>query len=377
MSSPVPVLYLAHSLGHGGSERQMAAMARTLDCGRFAVHVATVKGGFRVADLETAGIPVVALPLRSYLGRGVTEAWRMLRTYIRGRQIAIVHAFDYATAPLAMAAARTTPGVVALSSQRFFMDSIPPKYRYLTLAAQWMAHGVVANSEAAAAHLHRRYRYPRSRIQVCRNGLDLVEFPAFPRRRVAAVADAELVVGVACVLRPEKNLGQLLEAFARVRGRSSGMRLLIVGSGPEEASLRAHAQQLSLSEVCRFVPSTPDVAAELRSIDIFVHPSLSEALPNAVMEAMASGCAVIASRVGGCPELIEHGVHGLLVKPGDLDHLVVELSALIDNPVLRGKLAAAGAARMRREFSLETSARRLQQIYEGYLARVGKATESR
>ncbi|MGO9897107.1 MAG: glycosyltransferase [Bryobacteraceae bacterium] len=368
MSRPVPVLYLIHLLGHGGSERQMAAMARTLDRGRFAAHVATVKGGFRVAELEAAGIPVTDLPLRSYLGRGVMPAWRKLRAYIREHNIAIVHAFDYSVAPLGVAVARTMSGVVALSSQRFLMDSVPLKYRYLTLAAHWMAHGVVANSEAAAACL-KRYYYPASRIQVCHNGLDPADFPALPRQRVPELADADLVVGVVCVLRPEKNLGQLLEAFARVRGRSARMRLLIVGSGPEEARLRSLAQSLSLSEVCRFLPSTPDVAPTLRSIDIFVHPSLSEGLPNAVMEAMASGCAVIASRVGGCPELIEHGVEGLLVKPGDLDDLSAQLGALIDDPGARAKLAAAATARMGRDFSLQASARRLEQIYEGYLAR--------
>ncbi len=368
MNRPTPVLYLAHLLGHGGSERQLVAMARTLDRGRFGAHVATVKGGFRVAELEAAGIPVVDLPLRSYVGRGVTPAWRKLRAYIREHNIAIVHAFDYSMAPLGVAAARTVPGVIALSSQRFLMDSVPPKYRYLMLAAHWMAHGVEANSEAAAACL-RRYGYPASRIRVCHNGLDPGDFPAFPRQRVPELADADLVVGVVCVLRPEKNLGQLLEAFARVRGRAARMRLLIVGSGPEEAGLRALAQRLSLSEACRFLPSTPDVAPPLRSIDIFVHPALSEGLPNAVMEAMASGCAVIASRVGGCPELIEHGVDGLLVEPGGLDDLTAQLGALIDDGAWRAKLAAAGAARIGRDFSLQASASRLERIYEGYLTR--------
>ncbi len=343
-------------------------MARTLDRGRFAVHVATVKGGFRVAELKAAGIPVMELPLRSYLGRGVTTAWRNLRAYIREHDIAIVHAFDYAVAPLGVAAARTVPGTIALSSQRFLMDSVPPKYRYLMLAAHWMAHGVVANSEAAAACLE-RYRYPASRIRICPNGLDPADFPPLPRRHITEMAGAGLVVGVVCVLRPEKNLGQLLKAFARVRGRAPGVRLLIVGSGPEEAGLRALARSLSLVEDCRFLPTTPDVAPPLRSIDIFVHPSLSEGLPNAVMEAMASGCTVIASRVGGCPELIEHGVDGLLVKPGDLDDLTNRLGALIDDPALRAKLAAAAIARIGREFSMQASARRLEQIYESYLAR--------
>lgn len=368
MSLPVPVLYLIHSLGHGGSERQMAAMARTLDRGRFAVQVATVKGGFRVAELQAAGIPVMDLPLRTYLGRGVITAWRKLRAHIREHRIAIVHAFDYAVAPLGIAVARSVPGTIALSSQRFLMDSVPPKYRYLLLAAHSIAHGVVANSQAAAACLVRGYHFPASRIQVCHNGLDPAEFPPFPRHRVPGFADAGLVVGVVCVLRPEKNLGQLLEAFARLRGRTPGMRLLMVGSGPEEARLRSLAQSLSLSEACRFLPSTPAVAALLRGIDIFVHPSLSEGLPNAVMEAMASGCAVVASRVGGCPELIEDGVDGLLVKPGDLNDLIAKLGALIDDPDLRAKLAAAATARIGREFSLHSSARRMEQIYEGYLA---------
>lgn len=368
MSRPVPVLYLIHALGHGGTERQLAAIARTLDRTRFAPHVATVKSGFRLAELEAAGIPVVDLPLRSYLGRGVTTVWRILRAYIREHKIAIVHGFDYSTALLGVAVARTVPGTIALSSQRFLMDSVPRKYRYLTLAAHWMAHGVVANSAAAAACLQ-RYRYPASRIQVCHNGLDTAEFPAMPRQRVPEVADAELVVGVVCVLRPEKNLGQLLEAFARVRVRASGMRLLIVGSGPEEGALRALAERLSVSNVCRFLPSVPHVGPQLRSIDIFVHPSLSEGLPNAVMEAMASGCAVISSRVGGCPELIDHGVDGRLVEPGDLDQLSAELGALIDDPATRAKLAAAATARISREFSLRASAGRLEQIYESYLNR--------
>jgi len=301
----------------------------------------------------------------------------MLRTYIREHGIAIVHGFDYATVPLGVAVARTVPGVIALSSQRFLMDSVPSKYRYLTLAAHWMAHGVVANSEAAAACLM-GYRYPASRIQVCHNGLDPAEFPPLPRRPVPEWADAELVVGVACVLRPEKNLGQLLEAFARVRGRVPGLRLAVVGSGPEEARLRALAQRLSLGKACLFLPSDRDVAARLRGIDIFVHPSLSEGLPNAIMEAMASGCAVIASRVGGCPELIEHGVDGLLVTPGSLDDLTAALAGLIDDPGARTKLAAAGTARIGREFSLQASARRLERIYEGYLTRAdGRETHGR
>ena len=263
MSRPVPVLYLIHSLGHGGSERQMAAMARTLDRGRFAAHVATVKGGFRVAELEAAGIPVTDLPLRSYLGRGVMPAWRKLRAYIREHNIAIVHAFDYSVAPLGVAVARTMSGVVALSSQRFLMDSVPPKYRYLMLAAHWMAHGVVANSEAAAACL-KRYHYPASRIQVCHNGLDPADFPALPRQRVPELADAGPGGGSGVRAASGEKSGPVAGGL-RPRARAAPECGADRGSGPEEARLRGLARRLSLAEACRFLPTTPDVAPPLRA----------------------------------------------------------------------------------------------------------------
>jgi glycosyltransferase involved in cell wall biosynthesis len=130
--------------------------------------------------------------------------------------------------------------------------------------------------------------------------------------------------------------------------------------------LMAKSQALGISDVCTFRPSTPDVPAVMRSIDIFVHPSQSEGLPNAVMEAMACGCAVVATRVGGCAELIEDRVTGFLTQPGDLASLTASLAAAIEEDEIRERMASAAARRMQ-DFSLVRSAARMQEIYRGFL----------
>jgi glycosyltransferase involved in cell wall biosynthesis len=370
MSRPVPVLFVIHSLGHGGSERQVAALSRALDRSRFLPHAASVIGGFRADEMRDDGIPVIELPLRSYLARDTLTVARGLREYIRAHDIGIVHAFDHGPSLFGIAVARSA-GVVALSSQRCYMDCVRPKYQALILAAHWLAHGVVVNSQALKPYLRERCKYPLSRIDVCPNGLDASVFYPRPRVRLPAVAGADLVIGSVSVLRKEKNLGLLLEAFARVRTTVAGVKLILIGSGPEEQNLKTQAAHLGLAEACHFMPTTTEVTRALHSIDIFVHPSLTEGMPNAVMEAMACGCTVIASRTGGCPELITHGLHGLLANPGDLADLLVQMRTAIGDPELCRQLAVAAAAHVRSEFSIAASARRLEQIYDRYLARAG------
>ena len=365
-SPPVSILLAVHSLGHGGSERQLANIALAVDRSRFAPHVATVLEGFQADELRRQGIPVCKVPLRSFVTPGVINAAHQLRSYIRSRQIRLVHTFDYTLSLLGIPVAKTCPGVIALSSQRYYMDLVPAKYKRPLLLTHRMAHGVVANCEEMRRHLIDDCSYPADRITVCHNGIDIRQFSPSGRVRVAGTENASLVIGTVCVLRKEKNLGQLLEAFARVRAAWPGMKLLIVGSGPELEGLTAMSTALGIAGDCLFLPSTPDVPSALRGIDIFVHPSLSEGLPNAVMEAMACGCVVVASRVGGCPEMIEEGKTGFLAKPGDLESLACQLSVAVTQDGLRSQIAAAAAERMK-DFSLARAAIRMQEIYQSYL----------
>jgi glycosyltransferase involved in cell wall biosynthesis len=178
-----------------------------------------------------------------------------------------------------------------------------------------------------------------------------------------------LVIGVVCALRPEKNLPSLLEAFARIRPAPAALKLAIVGSGPELALLESRATELGLSQDCVFAPASGRVNEWLRAIDIFVLPSRSEALSNALMEAMACGCCAVASNVGGNPELVRHGETGMLFESGDVSGLSALLALLIGNDSLRRRLAAAGMQRIRERFSLRSSVERIEQIYSELIER--------
>jgi glycosyltransferase involved in cell wall biosynthesis len=142
---------------------------------------------------------------------------------------------------------------------------------------------------------------------------------------------------------------------------------MIVGSGPLRNELEARAGKLGILENCVWEPDTADVAGRLRAIDIFVLPSLGEALSNSLMEAMACGCCPVASDVGGNPELVTEGRTGLLFRPGDASDLAAKLRLVIEQESLRRSLAAAAFSFIKDNFSIQAAAVRMAEIYDKYL----------
>ncbi len=365
---PTPVLLLTRSLGEGGTERQLSELARSFDRERFTPHIGcTIASGFRADELRRQGIPILELPMKSLASRAGLEAIGRLRQYVRTNGIQLVHAFDAPMVVFGVPAGLLSAARVVLSSQRCYEDTIfPPHQKYVRIA-QRLAHGIVANCEAMREHLQEHYHVPEAKIRVCYNGLDTTVFSPGPRRPPPELKQASVVIGVVSVLRPEKALHLLLEAFAAVRNATPGLMLLIVGSGPEETGLRQLSENLGIAGQCVFQPNTSDVAAWLHAIDIFVLPSRSEALSNAIMEAMGCGCCVVASRVGGNPELVEDGKTGLLFESGDSNALAEQLRRLIEQQQLRETLAATGAQKISTRFSIQTSSNRMQEIYDEFL----------
>jgi glycosyltransferase involved in cell wall biosynthesis len=141
------------------------------------------------------------------------------------------------------------------------------------------------------------------------------------------------------------------------------MKLAIIGSGPMRDLLEAEVRALGISEDCVFEPATKAVAQWLGAIDIFVLPSLSEALSNSLMEAMACGCCSVASNVGGNPELVRPGETGLLFEPRDVAGLSEVLRTLVTDEALRRRLAVAGQRMVRERFSVQVSAQRMGEIF--------------
>jgi glycosyltransferase involved in cell wall biosynthesis len=227
-----------------------------------------------------------------------------------------------------------------------------------------IADRVVVNCEAMRRHLIEDENVPPERIILCYNGVDTRVFhPPVNRTRPERLSGVPLVIGSVCALREEKRLDLLVEAFARVRHLQPGMKLLITGSGVLLSELVEQAKRLDIAEDCIFEPATGDVVPWMHAIDIFVLPSRSEAFSNSLLEAMACGCAPVAARVGGLPELVAHGQNGLLFEPGNAGDLAEQLRQLIPDEQLRHRFGRASARRAREEFSIERAVQTMSNCY--------------
>jgi glycosyltransferase involved in cell wall biosynthesis len=365
MPAPIPVLLMARELNLGGSERQMAEIAKALDRSRFDPRAGSFRpAGLRDSELRVAGVPVVqfAVPSLASLAGALRIA-----AYIREQGIRLVHAFDAPANLYGAPAARMAGAPVVISSQRAHRDLMPHIYRHGLRMTDHLVNGVVVNCEFVRRHLIEDEKVPAGLIHLCYNGIDTTIFRPIRVERPEPLRGASLVIGVICALRPEKGIDTLLEAFAAVCSLTPGMRLAIVGSGPSLPDLESRAKALGILDTCIFHPAVSHVADWLQGIDIFVLPSLSEALSNSLMEAMACGCCVVASRVGGNPELVTHAETGMLFEPRDAAGLAEILRLLVREPDLRRTLAANASRVIHSRFPIEAAARRMGEIYSALL----------
>ncbi len=365
MSKPRSVLLMVRELGIGGTERQLALTAMALDRTLFEPHVACFHAdGFRARELQSCGVPILHLPVRSFKSMSALEgAWLMGR-YLRTHDIRLVHAFDYPMDLFGVPVARFFRTPVVISSQRGSRGLTPGLTTHLLRLTDRLVDGIVVNSRAVERELIERHGAPRSLIHLRRNAIDCSRFFPGPSTRPPQLEGASLVIGTVCALRPEKGLDVLLDAFARIRDARPGLKLAIVGSGPSASALEARGRSLGLGDSCRFIPAVNDVPEWLHSMDVFVLPSRSESFSNSLMEAMACGRCVVASAVGGNPELVTDGVNGLLFPSEDVPALERCLRSLVEeDPRLRHSLSAAAAAHIQRSFSMEASIAGISELY--------------
>ncbi|HUK42832.1 MAG TPA: glycosyltransferase family 4 protein [Candidatus Bathyarchaeia archaeon] len=363
--APIPVLITARELDQGGVERDVTKIAMHLDRSRFEPHVGTFYAkGLRYEELRAAGIPILDLPLRSLLSVDALRLATTMRRYIRQHGIRIVHAYD-ASGVFVLPVARLARVPVTIGSQLSYREILDKRTQKLLRMSDYVPDAILVNCDAIRNYMIEDEQVAPERIELCYNGVDTSYF--YPPKSRPDVASN---IGTVCALRPEKNLPLLQEAFAKVRHLQPGLKLTIVGSGAELDALQENAARLAIADASAFVPATRDVPDWLRAMDIFVLPSYSEAFSNSLLEAMACGCAVVGSHVGGTPELTgNHEERGLLFRSGDLHGLATQLARLIEDAELRRKLGRGAAEFAREDLSIQIAAQRTGAIYERLLQR--------
>ncbi|HEX7090795.1 MAG TPA: glycosyltransferase family 4 protein [Longimicrobiales bacterium] len=366
------VALLLESDGPGGAEMMVLQLAEELRRrGHSICFIGPANGcGWLGGEFRKAGFDTESFSLRRPLDLGCL---RDLVRIFRQRSIEVAHCHEFTMAVYGTAAARVTRigSVVTMHGGKHALGA-----RRRRMALRWAfrhSGGVVAVSEASRAELLATLGEPRGGIHVVRNGIRFVPGAHGDgvRRELGATHDESVIVAVGN-LYPVKGHLVLLKALAVLRELHPELkwRLAIAGTdgfggtaGGEGPALRRFAEEHGLSDRLHLLGFRTDVPDLLAAADIFAMPSLSEGLPMAMLEAMFAGKAIVASAVGGIPEVITHEEEGLLVPPGDPDGLATALARLLRDEALRRAIGNEARRRAEEAFSIEAMANEYERAY--------------
>ncbi|MEQ1616413.1 MAG: glycosyltransferase [Hyphomicrobiaceae bacterium] len=299
-------------------------------------------------------------------------AWP-LRRYIAANRIEIVHCFLPFAYIVGAAATLTMPRcrlVMSRVSSSFYMDVLP-HYR---LAETWFAHRRLDAAVCNAASIKQELTeegIAESRITIIRNGIDFDSFVVDEQRRSGCRAELglnadQLVFTCVANLHPYKGHADMIDAFALIAARlPTGWRLLCAGRDVDDTrvGLERQVAEKGLSHNIRFLGSVSDVPGLLAASDLHLHPSREDAFPNSVLEAMAAGLPIVATNVGGIPELVVSGSGGLLVSPQSPTELGEAIMHVAEDPLLRRSMGEANHRRANERFSITASVRAYEDLY--------------
>jgi len=359
-----PIFLMIDSLETGGSERQFAELARSLGPGACDVHLGCLQQGGPFA--ENLG-EMQHFPLGGSLyGLRSVRARLGLARHLRRSGIAITHAFDFYSNLTLIPAARLARMSVVLGSQRQMGDLLTRAQSRAQAAMFRWCDAVVCNSRAAADRLIEE-GLPERRVVVIGNALAPEAFediaPALPRR------PGLLRVGMIARMNARyKNHHVFLRAAVRIHDKFPDAEFLLVGDGPLRSELEQEAEKLGLRDRVQFLGDRRDISALLASMDLSVVPSASESLSNVALESMAAGVPVVATRVGGNPELVSEQ-RGLLVPPDDEGALAAALESLLRDTAQRAAFGRNAREFAQQNFSREMVRDQYQQLYTELLAR--------
>ena len=365
-TGPYRVVHVVLSLNIGGLEMVVLDLVRLLDQSGFEPHVICLnETGSLTPRFEAMGVPVESVGASSW-GRAGTFV-RLLRRFKQLRPD-VVHTHNMAPHFQGAIAARLigVPVVVHTKHGRNYPDHLPSvlKNRFLSM----LTDCIVPVSEDAAQVARQIERVPAAKLRVIHNGIDLGEFPeslAGRRRR------GKHAITVAR-LHPIKDQATMLRAARLVVDVEPDFRLEFVGDGPARAELESLTDELGLRDHIQFTGFTSEVSRHLAEADVFLLTSVSEGISLTLLEAMATGLPVVATAVGGNPEIVVHGETGLLAPPKSPEAIAAAILQLIRDPETAGRMGQAGRRRVEEEFDLRRVVQKYESLYTSLLERHGR-----
>jgi glycosyltransferase involved in cell wall biosynthesis len=367
--------YCVDSLAIGGTELNAVRTVEALDRQRFQVTVFHLhETGPLRARYEALGLQLLHLPIgRLYSPRTALQGVRFLRL-LRREGIEVVHTHDLYSNIFAAPWARLA-GCRVIASRRW-LDAVPrPGLVPLNRWSYRYAHRVVVNSSMVARLMIDTERVPAARVVELPNFLEERAFHHVAaevrsaRRHSWGVPQGAFVVGTVANLTPVKNHAMVLRALQRL---DEDVHLVLIGAGPSRRALEDLARELRVDGRVHFVGQLVEAQNLHQFFDVSVLCSRSEGFPNAVIEALAAGCPVVATPVGGVPEVITDRQTGLLVPVDQPQALAASVQELRRDAALRKRLSEAGLARARGKYHQTLVIARLEALYQDLARETGK-----
>jgi glycosyltransferase involved in cell wall biosynthesis len=372
MTEPIHVLELRSVRGTGGGpEKTILLGTAATDPRRFAITVCYIRDArdriFSI-DAKAAALPVEYIELveRHSFDPSI---WPALRRLVRERRIDIVHSHDYKTNLLGWLLQKTER-VKALSTVHGWTGhSAKERWLYYPLDKRVLAGfgRLIAVSSDIRSELIGAGA-PPERVSVVLNGIDHTLFKRDRKCEADARArwgfnSSDVVIGAVGRTEPQKRFDLLIEAIAALLPARPDLRLLIAGDGSRRQQLESQARAQLPRHVFQFIGNTQDVGQVHHALDVFVQSSDYEGTPNAVLEAMAFESPIVATDVGGTAELVNHGIHGLIVPAGDRTPLAEAIEEVLTDRVSARQRVAAARSRVEVELSFEARMRSVEAIY--------------
>ncbi|HEY7526701.1 MAG TPA: glycosyltransferase [Candidatus Limnocylindria bacterium] len=364
------LLQLLATGGNGGAQESYTGLLLRLDRSKYEVRALSLSAGSAVQRIRRLGVEVEVIDEADD-----EAAVRELAAWLRREEIDLVHAHMFRAEVVGTRAALAAGTPVIMATVHSSRVRSPQDVATLASLTPAMDRLIVP-SDSILAKIRAEGR-GEAAYAVVPNGVDLSRFagpaPRCALRRESGIPGSAVLVGVVARLEPEKGHQHLVAAWPDVVAAAPDAWLAIVGEGSQCAALRAQAAALPAPARDRiiFTGRREDVAALTADLDMAVLPSLREAQGISILEAMAQRIPVVASAVGGIPEVVVDGVSGLLVPPGDPASLAAALARLATSPALRASMGDAGHRIVAERFSMEAHVRRIEAIYDEELARAG------
>lgn len=350
---PLRVAHITWGLAVGGLEKLLVEFARHADPRRVQLHFVSLGTRGELADeIERCGWPVAALHEPTGLRPGLIPR---LAALFRRWRLDVVHTHDpraLVYGGLAARLART--GQLIHTWHGLGIQGSPREKLLFRWVGQWTDHIVTVSADAS--RLLVQHGIAAHKLRVLRNGIDTSTFAyTGPAANGPAVTVARL--------SPEKDIATLLRAAAIIKETAPDFRLEIAGTGACLGELQALREQLQLQAQVQLLGQRPDVPALLQRARLFVLPSLTEGISLALLEAQARGLPVVATAVGGNPEIIQEGVNGLLVPPASPPDLAAAILRLYRDDGLARQLGQAGRQRVEELFDVRRMVRDYEALY--------------